>query len=47
VVPLAVVSQAAAFSKLGLVSQVVLVNGNIGVLSRLPDGRLFSALDRE
>jgi RNA polymerase sigma-70 factor (ECF subfamily) len=39
-----VVSQAEAFSKLGLSSQVVLVNGNIGVLSRLPDGRVFSVL---
>jgi RNA polymerase sigma-70 factor (ECF subfamily) len=36
----AVVAQAATFSKLGLSSQVVLVNGNIGVVSRLPDGRL-------
>jgi len=40
----AVVSQAAAFSKLGLSSQVVLVNGNVGVLSRHPDGRLFSVV---
>jgi RNA polymerase sigma factor (sigma-70 family) len=40
----AVVAQAATFSKLGLSSQVVLVNGNIGVVSRLPDGRLFSVL---
>ena len=40
----AVAAQAAAFSKLGLSSQVVLVNGNIGVLSRLPDGRLFSVV---
>jgi hypothetical protein len=40
----AVVSQAAAFSKLGLSSQVVLVNGNIGVVSRLPDGRLLSVI---
>jgi RNA polymerase sigma-70 factor (ECF subfamily) len=24
--------------------QVVLVNGNIGVLTRLPDGRLFSVI---
>jgi RNA polymerase sigma factor (sigma-70 family) len=42
--PQAVVSQAAAFSKLGLSSQVVLVNGNIGVVSRLPDGRLLSVI---
>src|SRR5258706_965781 len=40
----AVVAQAAAFSKLGLFSQVVLVNGNIGVVSRLPDGRLLSVI---
>ena len=37
-------SQAAAFSKLGLSSEVVLVNGNAGVLTRLPDGRVFSVL---
>jgi len=40
----AVVAQAAAFSKLGLSSQVVLVNGNIGVVSRLPDGRVLSVI---
>src|SRR5580765_1489329 len=40
----AVVGQAAAFSKLGLSSQVVLVNGNIGVVSRLPDGRVLSVI---
>ena len=40
----AVAAQAATFSKLGLSSEVVLVNGNIGVVSRLPDGRLFSVL---
>jgi RNA polymerase sigma-70 factor, ECF subfamily len=40
----AVVAQAASFSKLGLSNQVVLVNGNVGVLSRLPDGRLFSVV---
>jgi RNA polymerase sigma-70 factor (ECF subfamily) len=40
----AVVAQAAAFSKLGLSSQVVLVNGNIGVVSRLADGRLLSVI---
>ena len=39
-----VMSQAATFSKLGLSSQIVLVNGNIGVLTRLPDGRVFSVL---
>src|SRR5215510_8940781 len=40
----AVASQAEAFSKFGLVSEVVLVNGNIGVVARLPDGRLFSVI---
>src|SRR5678816_3895994 len=40
----AVVAQAAAFSKLGLSSQVVLVNGNICVVSRLPDGRVLSVI---
>jgi RNA polymerase sigma factor (sigma-70 family) len=40
----AVVAQAAAFSKLGLTSQVVLVNGNVGVVSRLPDGRVLSVI---
>jgi RNA polymerase sigma-70 factor, ECF subfamily len=40
----AVVAQAAAFSKLGLSSQVVLVNGNIGVVSRLPEGRVLSVI---
>jgi len=40
----AVVAQAATFSKLGLSNQVVLVNGNIGVLARLPDGRLLSVI---
>jgi RNA polymerase sigma-70 factor (ECF subfamily) len=40
----AVVAQAASFSKLGLSNQVVLVNGNVGVLCRLPDGRLFSVV---
>ena len=39
-----VAAQAASFSKLGLSNQVVLVNGNIGVVSRRPDGRLFSVL---
>ena len=37
-------AQAAAFSQLGLSNQVVLVNGNIGVVSRLPDGRLLSVI---
>jgi RNA polymerase sigma-70 factor, ECF subfamily len=40
----AVMAQAAAFSKLGLSSQIVLVNGNIGVVSRLPDGRVLSVI---
>jgi RNA polymerase sigma-70 factor (ECF subfamily) len=40
----AVASQAATFSKLGLSNQVVLVNGNIGLVSRLPDGRLLSVI---
>lgn len=39
-----VVSQAAMFSKLALSNQIVLVNGNVGVVSRLPDGRLFSVI---
>jgi RNA polymerase sigma-70 factor (ECF subfamily) len=37
-----VAAQAQAFSKLGLSTQVVLVNGNVGVVSRLPDGRVLS-----
>jgi RNA polymerase sigma-70 factor (ECF subfamily) len=40
----AVAAQAATFSKLGLSEQVVLVNGNIGLVSRRPDGRLFSVI---
>lgn len=40
----AVAAQAEAFSKMQLSSQVVLVNGNIGVVSRLPDGRLLSVI---
>jgi RNA polymerase sigma-70 factor (ECF subfamily) len=40
----AVAAQAATFSKLGLSSEVVLVNGNIGVVSRLPDGRVLSVI---
>jgi RNA polymerase sigma-70 factor (ECF subfamily) len=40
----AVVEQAATFSKIGLADQVVLVNGNIGLVSRLPNGRLFAVL---
>jgi RNA polymerase sigma-70 factor, ECF subfamily len=44
VLQIAVAAQAAAFSKLGLSNRVVLVNGNMGVLSRLPDGRLSSVI---
>ncbi len=40
----AVAAQAAAFSKLGLSSQIVLVNGSIGLVSRLPDGRVLSVI---
>jgi RNA polymerase sigma factor (sigma-70 family) len=40
----AVAAQAATFSKLGLSNQVVLVNGNVGIVSRFPDGRLLSVL---
>ena len=40
----AVLAQAATFSKIGLSNQVVLVNGNIGLVCRLPDARLFSVI---
>ena len=40
----AVLAQAATFSKIGLSNQIVLVNGNIGLVCRLPDGRLFSVI---
>ena len=40
----AVAAQAATFSKLGLSNQLVLVNGNVGVVSRRPDGRPFSVI---
>ena len=40
----AVAGQAATFSRLGLSNQVVLVNGNVGLLTRTPDGRLFSVI---
>jgi RNA polymerase sigma-70 factor (ECF subfamily) len=40
----AVAVQAATFSKLGLSNQVVLVNGSIGLVSRLPDGRALSVI---
>lgn len=39
-----IVSQAAAFSRIGLSSSVVLVNGQAGLLSRLADGRVFSVM---
>lgn len=37
-------AQAATFSRIGLSTEVVLVNGNLGMVSRLPDGRLFSVI---
>jgi RNA polymerase sigma-70 factor (ECF subfamily) len=40
----AVAGQAAAFSKVGLSDQIVLVNGNVGLLERRPDGRLFAVI---
>ncbi|PYR26954.1 MAG: RNA polymerase subunit sigma-70 [Acidobacteria bacterium] len=40
----AVAAQASTFSRLGLSNQFVLVNGNIGLVSRRSDGRLFSVL---
>lgn len=40
----AVVAQAASFARLDLNSQVVLVNGEVGVVSRLPDGRVLSVI---
>jgi RNA polymerase sigma-70 factor (ECF subfamily) len=40
----AVASQAVTFSMSGLSNQVVLVNGNVGVVSRRPDGRPFSVV---
>jgi RNA polymerase sigma-70 factor (ECF subfamily) len=40
----AVVAQAATFSKIALSNQLVLVNGNVGVVTRLPDGRVFSVV---
>ena len=40
----AVVAQATTFSKLGLSNEVVLVNGNMGVLARLPNGRVLSVI---
>jgi Sigma-70, region 4 len=40
----AVAGQAATFSRLCLSDQVVLVNGNIGLLERRPDGKLFAVI---
>jgi RNA polymerase sigma-70 factor (ECF subfamily) len=40
----AVAAQAATFSRSGLASQLVLVNGSLGFVSRRPDGRLFSVI---
>lgn len=40
----AVAGQAAAFSKIGLSNQFVIVNGSVGLVERRPDGRLFSVV---
>lgn len=40
----AVAAQAASFSKLGLSTKAVLVNGSVGLVSYRPDGRVFSVL---
>jgi hypothetical protein len=40
----AVAAQAAAFSKMAVSNQVVLVNGNIGLVCRRPNGHLFSVI---
>jgi RNA polymerase sigma-70 factor (ECF subfamily) len=40
----AVAAQAAAFSRFGLTSEIVLVNGAIGALARLPDGQPYSVI---
>lgn len=37
-------AQAATFSRIGLSTPVVLVNGHVGMVSRLPDRRLFSVI---
>jgi RNA polymerase sigma-70 factor (ECF subfamily) len=39
-----VASQAATFSRSGLALHLALVNGNLGFVSRRPDGRLFSVI---
>jgi len=40
----AVAAQAATFSRIGLSNQLVLVNGDLGFVSRRPDGRVFAVL---
>ena len=40
----AVAAQAATFSRSGLSNQLVLVNGNLGFVTRRSDGRLFAVL---
>lgn len=40
----AVASQAATFSRSGLVNHLVLVNGSLGLVARRPDGRVFSVI---
>jgi hypothetical protein len=40
----AVTAQAETFSRLGLSNEVVLVNGNVGLVSRRADGRLFAVI---
>ena len=40
----AVVAQAASFARLDLTSHLVLVNGDVGVVSRLADGRVLSVI---
>ena len=40
----AVIGQAASFSRIALSNQMVLVNGAVGVVTRLPDGRVFSVV---
>lgn len=40
----AFLEQAATFSKIGLSTQVVLVNGNVGLVSRRPGGEVFSVI---
>lgn len=39
-----VAAQARAFSSMGLTTTVVLVNGHVGVVSRLPSGRVLSVI---